>query len=85
MKPDQSSKFNDPLRQPFRLFDTIDQELAAKSDFWRSRMPQERLEYLEFMRCIVFGEEAVNAPIVRCYRRRKWTEAEPVAGNIVYF
>jgi len=85
MKADRSSRFNNPLRRPFRLFDTVEQELAATTKFWRNRTPQERLEYLEFMRCIDFGEEEVNAPIVRCYDKRKWTETEPAGDTIVYF
>lgn len=84
MTPDQIAKWNDPLREPFRLFQTIQEELAATAAFWRNRTPIERLEYLEFMRGMVFGENAVNAKTIRCHGRRKLNE-DTDPKNIVYF
>lgn len=84
MTPDQLAKWNDSSRKPFHLFETIEEELAATTSFWRSRTPAERLEHLEFMRCVIYGEETVNAKVVRCYGWRKMgEEADP--KNIVYF
>jgi hypothetical protein len=77
MKPDQP-------REPFYLFKSLEEELSATVAFWRSRTPQERLEYLEHLRVLKYGEEAVNAPMVRCYGWRKFGE-EPDPKNIVYF
>jgi hypothetical protein len=84
MTPDQTAKWNNPLRRPFQLFQSLQEELAATTAFWRSRSPGERLQYLEFMRCVIYGEEAVNAKLIRCYGWRKMgEEADP--KNIVYF
>lgn len=85
MTTDQIAKWKDPSRKPFRFFRTLEEELAATTEFWRNHTPHERLEYLEHMRCVVFGEKAVNAPMVRCYGWRKRTEDEPDPKNIVYF
>jgi hypothetical protein len=71
-------------REPFYLFKTLEEELAATTAFWRSRTPHERLEYLHHIRTLEYGEEAMNAPMVRCYGWRKMgEEADP--KNIVYF
>jgi hypothetical protein len=84
MTPDQIVKWNDPTRAPFHLFQTIEEELAATTAFWWSRTPDERLEYLEFTRCVLYGEEVINAPLIRCYGWRKMgEEADP--KNTVYF
>ena len=84
MTPDQIAKWNDSSRKPFYLFKTIGEELATTIAFWRSRSPGERLQYLEFMRCVIYGEEAVNAKMIRCYGWRKMNEeADP--KNTVYF
>jgi single-stranded DNA-binding protein len=84
MTPNQLAKWNDRSRKPFDLFNTVEEELSVTNEFWRSRTPLERLEYLEFMRCVIFGEEAVNAKMIRCYGWRKMgEEADP--KNIVYF
>ena len=71
-------------REPIYLFATLEEELAVTSGFWRSRTPQERMEYLHHIRCVTYGEEAMNAPMVRCYGWRKRGE-EPDPKNIVYF
>jgi hypothetical protein len=84
MTPDQIAKWNDPKRVLFHLFQTIEEELAATAAFWRNRTPHERLEYLEFMRCILYGKGVTNAPMIRCFGWRKLgQEADP--KNIVYF
>jgi hypothetical protein len=85
MTSDQLAKWNDRSRKPFYLFETIEEELAATTAFWHSRSPGERLEHLEHMRCVIFGEEAVNAKLVRCYGWRKQGEVEYDPKNIVYF
>jgi len=62
----------------------MDEELAATTAFWRSRTPTERLEYLEHTRCVICGEEVVNAKMIRCHGWRKLgEEADP--KNVVYF
>ena len=71
-------------REPFYLFKTLEEELAATTAFWRSRTPHERLEYLHHIRTLEYGEEAMNAPMVRCYGWRKMGE-EVDPKNIVYF
>ena len=84
LTPEQRSRWNDRSREPFHRFQTIDEELSAPSDFWLSRTPGERMEYLEHTRWVIFGEEAMSAPFVRCYGwRRHGEEADP--KNIVYF
>ena len=85
MTPEQMARWKDPLRKPFHLFQSVEEELSIGNDFWRSRTPHERLEYLEFMRCVIYGKEVVNAPMVRCFGRRKWGEEECDPKNIVYF
>ena len=84
LTPEQRARWNDRSREPFHLFQTIDEELAAPSAFWRGRTPGERMEYLEHSRWVSFREEAMNAPFVRCYGwRKQGEEADP--KNIVYF
>lgn len=84
MNSAETEKWQDLSREPFRLFQSIEEELSVGNSFWRSRTPLERLEYLEFMRCVIYGEEAVNAKMIRCYGWRKMgEEADP--KNIVYF
>jgi hypothetical protein len=83
--PEQKVRWNDRSREPFHLFETIEEELTATTAFWRSRTPDERMEYLEHTRCVLYGEEVVNAPMVRCYGWRKRTEEEPDLKNIVHF
>jgi hypothetical protein len=73
-----------PPREPFHLFQTLEEELAATPAFWRSRTPGERMEYLEHVRCVMYGEEVVNARVVRCYGRGKLGE-EPDPKDVVYF
>ena len=73
-----------PLREPFYLFATLEDELAVTPGLWRSRTPQERMEYLQHMRCVTYGEEATNAPMVRGYGLRKRGE-KPDPKKIVYF
>ena len=76
---------SNPARKPFYLFKTLEEELAATNKFWRSRTPSERMQYLHHIRTIEYGEEAMNAPMVRCYGWRKRIEDEPDPKNIVYF
>ena len=75
----------DPQREPFYLFETLDEELAATSEFWRSRTPGERLEYLEHLRVLKYGEEVINLQMVRCYGWRKRITDEYDPMNVVYF
>ena len=71
-------------RKPFCLFATVDEELATTSAFWRSRTPKERLQYLQHVNILEYGEEAMNAPMVRCYGKRRIGEAlDP--ETVVYF
>jgi hypothetical protein len=71
-------------RKRFRLFKTLEDELSATKEFWWSRTPDERMEYLEHVRMFRFGEEAMNAPMVRCYGWRKLGK-EPDPTNIFHF
>ena len=84
LTPEQRGRWTDLSREPFYLFKTMDEELAVPSGFWRSRTPAERMEYLEHSRWVVYGEEAMKAPFVRCYGWRKMGE-EPDPKNVVYF
>jgi len=71
-------------REPFRLFQTVEEELSASGGFWWSRTSAERMEYLEHLRIVEYGEEAVNAPVARCCGGRKLNEpADP--SKIVWF
>lgn len=74
----------EPRREPFYLFKTLEEELAATPAFWHSRTPEERFQYLEHMRCVVYGEEAVNAKMVRCYAGGKVGQ-EPDPKDFVFF
>jgi hypothetical protein len=85
LTPDQLARWHVPSRKPLRLFQTVEGELGVPPTFWRGRTPEERLEYLEFTRCVVYGEEVVNARMVRCYGWRKRVEDEPDPKNVVYF
>ena len=71
-------------RKPFYLFKTLEQELAATPEFWRSRTPGERLEYLHHIRCVIYGEDAVNAKVARCYAGGKVGE-DPDPKDFVFF
>lgn len=84
MTAEQMAQWNSPSRKPFHFFQTVKEEISVDVNFWRNRTPHERLEYLEFMRCVIFGEEVVNAKMIRCYGFRKLNEeADP--KNIIYF
>jgi len=85
LTPEQRARWDDCSRAPFYLFETIEEERAATPAFWHSRTPHERLECLEHTRCAIFGEEVVNAKMVRCYGWRKRIEDDPDPKNIVYF
>ncbi len=85
LTPEPRVKWNDRSREPFQLFKTVDEELAATTAFWRKRTPLERLEYLEPTRCVIYGEAVVNAKLIRCYGWRKRIEDEYDPKNIVYF
>ena len=84
MTSDETTRWTDPARKPFRLFKSIEEELSVDKHFWHGRTPDERMEYLEFMRCVIYGEEVVNAKIIRCYGWQKFGE-EDDPKNIVYF
>lgn len=84
LTPEQRARWTDVLREPFRLFKTTEEELATPSEYWRTRTPDERMEYLEHTRCVIYGKEIVNAKLVRCYGWRKVGE-QPDPKNIVYF
>lgn len=85
LTPEQRARWNDRSREPFHLFKSIDEELAATTSFWRSRTPHERLEYLKHTRCVIYGEESVNAKMVRCYGWRKRIEDDHDPKHVVYF
>lgn len=81
---EQRTRWNDPSREPFHLFKTVQEELATPGQFWRGRPPADRLEYLEHTRWVIFGAEAMSAPFVRCYGGSKLGE-EPDSTDLVYF
>ena len=81
----QRARWNDRSREPFRIFKTIEEELAVPLNYWQSRTPTERMEYLEHMRFVIYGEAAMNAPFVRCYGWRKRITDEYDPKNVVYF
>jgi hypothetical protein len=84
MTTEEIQKWKNPLRKAFHLFHTVEEELSVGKLFWRNRTAVERLEYLEFMRRAIYGEEVVTEPMIRCYGWRKFNEdADP--ENIVYF
>ena len=85
LTPEQRARWNDLSREPFYLFKTIEEELAAPSEFWLTRTPAERIEYLEHTRWVVYGEEAMSAPFVRCYGWRKSIKDEYDPKDVVYF
>lgn len=72
-------------REPFYLFQTVEEELAAGREFWLSRTTVERFHYVEHLRYLEYGEEAMNAPFVRCYGWRKRITDEYDPKNVVYF
>jgi hypothetical protein len=84
LPPEQRARWTDRQREPFHLFKTVEEELSLPEKFWWNRTPAERIEYLEHSRWVIFGEEAMNAPFVRCYGWRKRGE-EPDPKNVVYF
>ena len=71
-------------REPYHLFATVVEELAATREFWLSQTGEERIHYLEHLCHLEYGEEAMNASFVRCYGWRKLGE-EPDPRNIVHF
>lgn len=85
LSPEQRARWKNRSREPFHLFVTVDEELAATTEFWRSRSPVERLQYLEHIRYVIFGEEAVNAKMIRCYGWKTSIEDDYDPRNIVYF
>ena len=44
-----------------------------------------QIEYLEHTRWVIYGEEAMSAPMVRCYGWRKRMTDEYDPKNVVYF
>ena len=84
LTPELRARWADRTREPFHLFKTVEEELSVPEKFWWSRMPAERMEYLEHTRFVIYGEAAMNAPFVRCYGWRKHGE-EPDPKNVVYF
>lgn len=85
LTPAQRERWNDLSREPFHLFKTVEEELAVPTNFWRSRTPNERIEYLEHTRWVIYGEEAMSAPMVRCYGWRKRMTDEYDPKDVVYF
>ena len=85
LTPEQRARWNDRSREPFHLFKTIDEELAATTSFWRGRATQERLAYLEHTRCVIYAEESMNTKMVRCYGWIKRIEDDYDPRNVVYF
>ena len=85
LTPEQRGRWNDLSREAFHLFKTIEEELALPPDFWRSRTPEERIEYLEHTRWVIYGEEAMSALMVRCYGWRKRMTDEYDPKHVVYF
>jgi hypothetical protein len=81
---EQRARWNDPSREPFYLFKSIEEELTTSPEFWHTRTSGERMEYLEHTRWVIFGKEAMSTPFVRCYGRRKLGE-EPDLKSVVYF
>lgn len=85
LTPEQRERWNDLSREPFHLFKTVEKELATPNEFSFSRTPAERMEYLEHTRWVIFGEEAMSAPFVRCYGWRKSIKHEYDPKDVVYF
>lgn len=85
LMPEQRARWIDLSREPFHLFKTTEEELAAPADFWHRRTPDERMEYLEHTRWVVYGEAAMSAPFVRCYGWRKSIKDEYDPKNVVFF
>ena len=85
LTPEQRARWNDLSREPFYLFKTIEEERATLPEFWRTRTPNERIEYLEHTRWVIFGEEAMNTPFVRCYGWRKSIKDEYDPKDVVCF
>ncbi|NBV24255.1 MAG: hypothetical protein EBS05_20350 [Proteobacteria bacterium] len=84
LTPEQRARWTDRAREPFHLFQTTDEELSVPPNFCLGRTPQERMEYLEHTRWVIFGEAAMTAPFVRCYGSRKMgKESDPM--NVVHF
>ena len=82
---EELTRWTDRDRKPFHLFKTVEEELSVPQDFWLSRTPAERMEYLEHTRSVVYGEEAMRAPMVRCYGWRKRITDDYDPKNVVYF
>ena len=72
--PEQAAKFNDLSRMPFRLFDSVEEELRATNEYWHCRTSLERMEYLEFTRRVIFGSDAIKNFRVPSVGRRKFKE-----------
>ena len=85
LTPEQRARWNDCLREPFHLFKNTEEELAVPPNFWRGRTPDERIAYLEHTRWVIYGEEAMTAPFVRCYGWRKRITDDYDPKNVVYF
>ena len=43
------------------------------------------MAYLEHTRCVIYGEEVVNAKLIRCYGWRKRIEDKSDPKNVIYF
>ena len=84
LTPEQRARWTDRAREPFHLFQTVEEELSAPEGYFLNRTTDERMEYLAHIRWVVYGEAAMTAPFVRCYGWRKHGE-EPDPKNVVYF
>ena len=85
LTPEQRARWDDLSREPFHLFKTVEEELAAPTDFWRSRTPDERMKHWDHTRWVIDGEEAMIAPFVRCHGWRKRITGEYDPKSVVYF
>ncbi len=64
--PPSATKRHQQFRKfgAYRNFEEADAELRA---YWRSRTPQERMEALEELRILNYGQEAIDARIPRVF------------------
>ena len=47
------------------VFEIVDLKDADDSDYWRSRSPIERVEAIEFMRKVMYGNDRVSKGLQR--------------------
>ena len=49
------------------VFEIVDLKDADDSDYWRDRSPVERVEAIEFMRKVMFGNDRVSQRLQRVF------------------